>query len=124
MALARLIVEALATDYAEPAGTTDVITINVSVSDTRTGRPICGLEKSHFSIIPIAGTLGPIRVDNVFESPLDSGFYHISVSRAFGATDKLPSGMHILGIQVHRPAAAPARSAGDSGQTVARVQVR
>lgn len=117
-------VEAVATDYAEPAGTADVITINVSVSDARTGRPVCGLEKAHFSIVPIAGTLGPIRVDNVFKSPLDSGFYHVTVSRTFGATDKLPSGMHVLGIQIHRPAAEGARSAGDFGQTVARALVR
>jgi hypothetical protein len=118
-----LIVEAIATDYAEPAGTTDVITINVSVSDARTGRPVCGLEKSHFTIAPIAGVIGPIHVDNIFESPLDSGFYHVTISRAFGATEKLPSGMHVLGIQIHRPAGERARAAGDSGQTVARVQV-
>jgi hypothetical protein len=67
--------------------------------------------------------IGPIHVDNIFESPLDSGFYHVTISRAFGATEKLPSGMHVLGIQIHRPAGERARAAGDSGQTVARVQV-
>lgn len=126
--MARLIIEAVP-DETHSADVVGDLLIFVSVSRADDGRPVTGLDRSHFRVASSIGlTLDPTvsLVTETHWEPDDqepSGCYCVWINRGRGQ-HWLPGERYAFGIQVRRfePAAGDPPVAVDFGQTVVSVE--
>ena len=117
--MARLLVDAVATNYGDPEGHPDLLTISASIADAQLGTTVTGLPASSFSASGVAGAFLSITIEKVYEFPPNSGFYNIQLRKSHGGTSPLPKGIHVLGLKVQRTV----QGTTDFGQTITSIRI-